>query len=85
MGLHKINVVTWDKASLTIETHESDRLARVWNHTIMLEPLADGSVRYTDTVVIDAGKMTALVRLWSIMFYRHRQRKWKRLLNKGCV
>jgi ligand-binding SRPBCC domain-containing protein len=80
MGEHKIRVARWDKASWTIETHESDRLARVWNHSIDLEPLGDGTTRYTDTVVIDAGRLTPLVRLWSVMFYRHRQRKWKRLL-----
>lgn len=80
VGLHQIQVVKWDKASWSIETHESDRLVKVWNHSIRLEPLPDGRTVYTDIVRIDAGKLTVPVKLWSILFYRHRQRKWKKLL-----
>ena len=83
MGHHHINVVRWDKANWHIETHENDRIAKVWNHTIRLEPLTDQRTRYTDIVELDAGTLTWLVKGWSILFYRHRQRGWKRLLRQS--
>jgi len=82
VGMHRIHVARWDKDAWLIETHESDRLARVWNHSIRLTPLQGGATRYTDTVEIDAGRLTAAVRLWSLLFYRHRQKKWRELLER---
>lgn len=79
-GVHQIRVLTLDKAAWLIETHEANRTVKVWNHRISLEQLPDSNTRYTDTVTLNAGKLTAFIRLWSIMFYRHRQRKWKGLL-----
>ena len=81
MGIHHISVARWDRDNWHIETHESDHLAKIWNHTIRLEPQADSRTKYTDIVEIDAGRLTWLVKCWSLMFYRHRQRRWKRLLS----
>ncbi len=50
-----------------------------WDHLILIEPLAGGGVRYRDQVEVRAGLLTPLVWLFAQCFYRHRQRRWKRL------
>jgi hypothetical protein len=50
---------------------------RVWNHRILLKRLSDAETRYTDEVEIHAGALTPLVWIWSMVFYRHRQHKWR--------
>lgn len=79
-GVHYIYVVKLNKASWELETHECNDTVKVWNHTIRLEAMPDGKTKYTDTVTLYAGKLTLFVKLWSMMFYRHRQRKWRRIL-----
>ena len=82
MGVHRIQVVEFDKARLTIYTNESNKFVPVWNHRILLEQLEDGACLYRDEVEIGAGILTPVVALWAGRFYRHRQRKWIRLLAK---
>ncbi|MCK5223235.1 hypothetical protein KAR04_00570 [Candidatus Calescamantes bacterium] len=59
---------------------ETGKIAKVWNHTIIIEKDTDGNARYTDIVEIKAGVVTFFVYLFAQLFYRHRQRKWKNLL-----
>lgn len=81
-GVHQIHIVKLDKDSWLLETHESNRTVKVWNHTICLEPLPDGNTGYTDTVTLNAGNVTFFIKMWSLMFYRHRQKRWTRLLSE---
>lgn len=82
MGIHTIYVRRFDADSHTVYTEESNRLVPVWNHTIRLEAMGDAVTRYTDIVDIHARWRTGMVALWSRWFYRHRQRKWRRLLQQ---
>lgn len=77
-GTHTIRVARFDKDS--ISTKESNKWMPVWNHTILLSDLGGGVTGYTDIVEMKAGFKTVFVWLWANVFYRHRQRKWKRLL-----
>jgi hypothetical protein len=54
-------------------------IARVWDHLIFVEPEGKGT-RYTDLVRIDAGILTWPVVLYATLFYRHRQRRWRKLV-----
>jgi hypothetical protein len=54
-------------------------VARVWDHRIFIEPDAGGT-RYTDEVRIDAGILTWPVSLYAELFYRYRQRRWRKLV-----
>jgi hypothetical protein len=54
------------------------RLIAVWDHLITIEPAMDG-VRYRDRVTVRAGLLTPMVWLFAQLFYRHRQRRWRRL------
>lgn len=55
-----------------------------WDHRILMR--RDGAgVHYTDRVDIDAGVLTPLVWAFASVFYRHRQRRWKKLIASGFV
>ncbi len=66
-----------DPAACEIQTRESDRLVRRWDHLISIQPAADGCCRYRDQIDIDAGWFTAGVWLFAQWLYRHRQRRWQ--------
>lgn len=79
-GTHTINVLEFDKPTLTVYTNEANKWVPVWNHKIWLERIDDKAVKYTDEVQLDAGWKTIFVYWWSQIFYRHRQKKWRKLL-----
>ena len=79
-GEHRITLVSIDRAANLIESKESGLLAPVWNHTIRFHPLENGRLHYTDEIEIRAGLLTGLVWAFAHLFYRHRQRRWKKLL-----
>jgi hypothetical protein len=80
LGQHRIEIVTIDRGTNTIESQESGSLARVWNHTIRFHPFGAGQLRYTDEIEIKAGLLTPFIWAFAHLFYRHRQRRWKQLL-----
>lgn len=79
LGIHQVQVLRWDKASFSILTNEGNAFVPLWNHEIRLVPCAGGCY-YTDRVTLGAGWKTPFVGLWARCFYRHRQKKWLRLL-----
>lgn len=79
-GVHTINVIDFDEITTRIYTNESNTHVPIWNHTILLEPMDDNRLRYTDKVELYAGWKTPFVTLWAKCFYSHRQKKWLRLL-----
>lgn len=58
-----------------------DTLAR-WDHRIIIRETADGKTYYSDSVDIRAGWLTLLVWVFAQMFYRHRQKRWRQLVNQ---
>ena len=80
LGIHTIRVIRFDKNE--IFTNESNKFIPVWNHRIYLKALNNCQTEYTDMVEINAGRKTFFVYLWAKLFYSHRQRKWKKLLNR---
>ncbi|WP_129677073.1 hypothetical protein [Candidatus Chloroploca sp. Khr17] len=79
-GEHRITLVTIDREANLIESKESGTLAPVWNHTIRFHAVGDGRLQYTDAIEIQAGLRTGIIWAFAHLFYRHRQRRWKRLL-----
>ena len=80
LGQHCIKIITIDRTTNTIESQESGSLARVWNHIIHFHPSGAGQLRYTDEIEIEAGVLTVFIWAFAHLFYRHRQRRWKKLL-----
>ncbi len=81
-GIHTIQVVRVDPGG--ISSRERNPHVPVWNHDITLTALDEQHTEYTDSVEIHAGWKTFFIWLWADAFYRHRQRKWKKLL-KGAT
>ncbi|MGM0403453.1 MAG: hypothetical protein ACQEQN_07035, partial [Thermodesulfobacteriota bacterium] len=82
LGRHTIQLVKIDKADNTISSKESGMLARVWNHDITFRETDSGKVQYTDKIEIRAGLLSPAIWLFAHIFYRHRQRRWKLLLER---
>lgn len=80
LGRHHIRVVAVDRARGEIRSEESGRLVPVWNHVIRVAPAGGSQSRYADEVELRAGLRTPFVWAFAQLFYRHRQRRWKRLL-----
>jgi hypothetical protein len=80
VGEHCITLVRIDREANLIESQESGALSPVWNHTIRFHQLGDGKLHYTDEIEIQAGLLTVIVWTFAHLFYRHRQRRWKKYL-----
>jgi hypothetical protein len=77
---HTIEVVEVDEIDRTIRTHEHGGVLRAWNHTLHVEPIDENGCRYSDTVEIDAGRLTAFVTAIAVGIFRYRQRRWRKLV-----
>jgi hypothetical protein len=77
---HTIEVIDVDEPTRTIRTHEHGGVLRAWNHTLKVLPIDEATCRYSDTVDIDAGRVTAFVAALAIGIYRYRQRRWRKLV-----
>ena len=83
LGQHTIQLVNIDRDANTILSKESGQLARVWNHRIHFREVSPGIVSYTDEIEIKSGWLTPVIWLFAQLFYRHRQRRWKSLLQNS--
>ncbi len=80
LGRHSIRLVEFDMEKNIIKSEEKGTLAPVWNHTITFHSAGKESIRYTDVIEIKAGLLTPFVWAFAHCFYRHRQKRWKKLL-----
>jgi hypothetical protein len=83
LGNHQITIVKIDPKRHEIVSEEGGTLAKVWNHSIYMQAVGQESVYYTDKIEIKAGLLTLPVWLFANAFYRHRQRRWKKLLRSS--
>lgn len=83
LGRHRIRLVKIDKQRNIIESREKGFLTRVWNHTITFHQAGDRKVHYTDEIEIKSGLLTPVIYVFAHLFYRHRQKRWKRLLKRS--
>lgn len=71
-----------DQQHFEIQTREWDRLVRRWDHLVRIRPEGAESCCYSDEVEIEAGWRTPFVALFAWFFYRHRQRRWRRVARR---
>ena len=83
MGIHTIRIVEFNKDNYCVCSIESNKQVPVWRHIITLKPSTGQTTYYEDIVEIAAGWKTGFVSIWSKMFYRHRQRRWYKLLGRN--
>lgn len=79
MGVRTIFFERIDDARMQLQTREHDSLIRRWDHLIEIGRGEDGETRYIDSLDLDAGVLTLPVWLFAQGFYRHRQRRWRKL------
>jgi hypothetical protein len=66
----------------TLRDNGHSALIQTWDHVITIAPSGSGTL-YRDQVVIEAGLLTPLVWLFALLFYHHRQRRWRQLVSAG--
>lgn len=70
------------KTGFSIRDNGYSKLIRKWDHRITIESSGSGTL-YRDHVIVDAGVLTVFVWAFAQLFYRHRQRRWRRLVANG--
>lgn len=58
-------------------------LISTWRHLITIQETVDGRTHYTDTIDVAASLLTPGVWVFASIFYRHRQRRWQKLVQSG--
>ena len=76
---HHLTVSSIDDDARVLVSDEHGGLVRSWHHELVVTPIDDTSCAYEDRVDIDAGVFTSVVAAFALAFYRHRQRRWRRL------
>jgi ligand-binding SRPBCC domain-containing protein len=66
-----------------IYTHEHGGPVHTWNHLLTFEAIDDQRCRYTDEVETDDGLRGAPTRLFIRLMFRHRHRRWHRLVRRS--
>ncbi|MEM1132433.1 MAG: hypothetical protein AAGH53_05820 [Pseudomonadota bacterium] len=57
-------------------------LIKRWDHRIEIR--ADGDdTHYTDRVIIEAGLLTPVIATFAQVFFKHRQKRWRKLVANG--
>ena len=79
---HEIFVARVDEQAREIRTEEHGGPVREWRHRITVDDEGWGCTRYTDELEISAGPLTPLVWLYTQLFYRYRQMRWRRLARR---
>jgi hypothetical protein len=82
LGRHWLYFERIDAANRQIQTRECNRWIARWDHLISVEQAPDGRTHYRDDLEIRAGLLTPLVWLFAQWFYRHRQRRWRRVAQR---
>lgn len=76
---HRLTIAEVDVDARTVQTEEGGGPLRQWEHRISIESIDERRCRYTDDLIIDAGPWTPTVVPAVELFFRHRQRRWRRL------
>ena len=71
-----------EERNFTLRDNGYSAMIKKWDHRITIEKTGSG-VLYRDEVRISAGILTPIIWFFALVFYSHRQRRWKTLANKG--
>jgi hypothetical protein len=73
-------VISVDEQAKHIRDNGYSQVISKWDHHIQLEGLERNKTLYVDTIEISAGALTPFVVSFAHLFYRWRQRRWKKLI-----
>ncbi len=77
-----ISVPSRSDAHVELRDNGYGSLISKWDHLITIRS-ADGGCIYSDRVEVRAGVLTPWVWAFAWLFYRHRQRRWQRLVDSA--
>jgi hypothetical protein len=81
-GTRTVRFESVDQMARQIQTREHDPLIRHWDHLISVRATEDGRTRYSDDIEISGGPFAFCVWAFAMWFYRHRQRRWRRVARR---
>ena len=81
LGMHTMFAERIDPVTREIQSRETG-LVRRWDHLLRVCSAGDGQTLYSDEIIIEAGWLTVFVWLFAQWFYRHRQRRWRRIARR---
>ena len=76
-------VISIDDQMKHIRDNGYSKLIKKWDHNIYVNNLDKGRTLYLDTIEIKAGILTPIIGLFAHIFYRVRQRNWKKIINNN--
>jgi hypothetical protein len=79
---HKISFKKISDRQMLMVTHESGGIISRWHHHIRVRVIDQNKCHYSDQVDIQAGLFSPFVWCYAYVFYRYRQARWQRLINK---
>jgi hypothetical protein len=82
LGLHTIRIEHIDAPRRQIQSRETNGLISRWDHLVSIREMPAGRTLYSDEIEIEAGRFTWIVWLYAQVFYRHRQRRWRRIAKR---
>lgn len=75
----KIEIDQDDKNIVIGRDRGHGQIVNIWNHAIIIKRGGD-KTHYSDEVDVHAGLFTLLIAFYAKIFYRHRQKRWKRIV-----
>ncbi len=82
LGVRTIEVNFIHPEEHVIQTQERDSVVHLWQHRMALRPAPHGQAFYSDIVDIEAGLSTLSVWISAQWLYRHRHRRWLKVMRR---
>ena len=76
-------VLSVDYDKLILRDNGYSKWIKKWDHHIYLKDIGNNKTLYADTIEIDAGPLTVFVALFAGIFYRWRQKRWRKLIKNN--
>lgn len=83
IGVHTMRLSTGkNEKGYWIRDNGFSGLCETWDHVMSIDVCQEGCC-YSDNVEIKAGILTLVICLYARLFYGHRQRRWRRLVENS--
>jgi hypothetical protein len=79
-GIHSIFFKKIDHENHIIETEESNKSFRMWNHTMHIIEKDYQRCIISDVVLINNGWLSLISVKWALYYYRHRHKRWLEII-----
>lgn len=74
-------IISMDDDIKNIRDNGYSKIIKKWDHNVYLKDIGNNRTLYADSIEINAGILTLFIVLFANIFYRFRQKRWKKLIN----